>query len=94
MLRWYRDLVQLRRETPSLLNGRLDQVRVRFDEAGGWLHMQRGEIGTLVNFAPRPAVIPLEEADREVILASDPECSLESESASLPAESVLILRSQ
>jgi maltooligosyltrehalose trehalohydrolase len=44
-LRLYRDLLSLRRRTPELSNCRRDLARVRFDEAGRWLALERGDPG-------------------------------------------------
>lgn len=42
LLEWHRRLVALRRRLPALSDGRLDRVRVRFDEAAGWFVLERG----------------------------------------------------
>ncbi len=45
LLDWHRRLIALRRSTAALLDGRLDRVTVRYDEAAGWLLVRRGGTG-------------------------------------------------
>jgi maltooligosyltrehalose trehalohydrolase len=51
MLRWYKSLLQLRRERSSLTEGDLKKTHVTFDEKEKWLSMQRGEIQVVCNFS-------------------------------------------
>jgi maltooligosyltrehalose trehalohydrolase len=92
VLDWYRELIMLRKRTAALKDGRLDRVRVEKDEDQRWLHMRRGDMSTVVNFSASRVTVPLAEAAREIVLASDPLCSLEPAAAYLPAESVVIAR--
>jgi maltooligosyltrehalose trehalohydrolase len=48
LLEWYRSLIALRRSTPELLDGRLDQVRAVVD--GDTLTVVRGPIEVVANF--------------------------------------------
>src|SRR5262249_27066716 len=41
VLEWYRALLRLRRDTPALLDGRLDAVAVACDEMARWLRVER-----------------------------------------------------
>ncbi len=50
MLDWHTRLIKLRRTTPALLNGRVDEVE--FDADAGWLAFSRGRVGVALN--PRP----------------------------------------
>lgn len=52
MLEWYRRLAALRRSTPSLTNGRLEEVDVRFAESERWLRYSRGAITVVFNVGP------------------------------------------
>jgi maltooligosyltrehalose trehalohydrolase len=57
-LAFYRALVQLRRQTPELLDGRRDLARVTFDERERWLRVQRGRVCLIVNFGQNPVDVP------------------------------------
>jgi len=50
MMQWYRSLIRLRQSSPSLLDGDLDKLEVRFDEAQGWLSVKRGLVHLFYNF--------------------------------------------
>jgi len=43
MLAFYRALLELRRSVPALRNGRKDLARVKVDEEGRWLMLERGD---------------------------------------------------
>lgn len=49
MLRWYQDLIHLRRSESSLNQGHHGNTHVHFDEKAQWLAMTRGEITTVCN---------------------------------------------
>jgi maltooligosyltrehalose trehalohydrolase len=49
MLEWVRRLIRLRRAWPELTDGRLDRVRVSFDEEAGWFRMERGRVSVVAN---------------------------------------------
>ena len=49
VLRWYRDLIALRREWPELADPRRDTVEVTYDEHARWLAVRRGRVAVLVN---------------------------------------------
>ncbi len=59
MLAWHRRLIALRRCLPQLTDGRLDHVSTRFDEAEGWLVIERSRVTIAVNFADGPRTLPL-----------------------------------
>ncbi|HVW86526.1 MAG TPA: DUF3459 domain-containing protein, partial [Bryobacteraceae bacterium] len=90
LLAWHKRLIQLRRSHRELSDGRLDRVQVRFDEEARWLSMERSPFIIACNFAENEQQLPL-PGSCEVVLASA-DITLESRSASLPAESVAILR--
>ncbi|HKV53728.1 MAG TPA: malto-oligosyltrehalose trehalohydrolase [Candidatus Binataceae bacterium] len=93
LLQWHRELIRLRRNSPDLTDGRLDRVRVEFDEAAQWMIIARGAIKTLVNFAPERQRLALTNAiRRSLLLASNPRVRLGADFADLPAESVVIVR--
>jgi maltooligosyltrehalose trehalohydrolase len=68
LLDWHKALIELRRQTPELHDGRRDLVKVRFDENARWLVFERGPITVAANFSDRLAVVPL-GADRTESIA-------------------------
>jgi maltooligosyltrehalose trehalohydrolase len=90
MVQWYKQLIQLRRNTPELTNGRLDEVKVTDDDDQEWLVMDRSAIQVACNFGPEPLQILLPPGST-LLLASD-EVSLEGEELTLPSDSVSIVR--
>lgn len=57
-LAFYRALIQLRRTTPALLDGRRDLIDVRFDEDKRWLRVERGPVCLLANFGSNTLELP------------------------------------
>jgi maltooligosyltrehalose trehalohydrolase len=93
LLRWHRDLIRLRKQSPDLTDGRLDRVRAQFSEEEKWLTMQRGEIAVLCNFNDKTQRVPLADASRfESLLQSRGGVHLAIDGAEMPPESVAILR--
>ncbi|HWH35612.1 MAG TPA: malto-oligosyltrehalose trehalohydrolase [Acidimicrobiales bacterium] len=92
MLDWYRTLIELRRSTPGLGDGRLDRVRVRVDEEAGWLVVERGQLRVAANLGPSPVTVALEGGtDQAVLAASHPGISVHGDHADLPSDSVVIV---
>ena len=92
MLDWYRRLIRLRREHRDLADGRLDRVRVSFDERERWLHVHRGSFTIACNLSDAHRSVPLtSDRRRRVLLASDSAVTLAAEAIQLPPESVTIL---
>jgi maltooligosyltrehalose trehalohydrolase len=90
LLRWYKDLIALRRSHEVLTNGRTDRVEVRFDERANWLVMRRDYIEVVCNLAADAHAIPVSGA-RRPLLASDDGYRLRPGLIELPAESVVVL---
>jgi len=92
MLEWYRRLIDLRRRTPALLDGRLDRVRAEVDRAAGTLVVTRGPVTVAANLGPAPARLAVEPA--EVVLASADgvgRCD-DGRAVLVPPDSVAVLR--
>src|SRR5579884_1105946 len=53
MLKWYRQLIALRKSHPDLTEGSLEHLHIEFSEEGRWLVMQRGSVEVLVNLGQR-----------------------------------------
>jgi maltooligosyltrehalose trehalohydrolase len=89
---WHRELVALRRRTPALSDGRLDRVRVRFDEAERWLVVERGPVTVACNLADEPRVVPLGAGrPQTLLLASDRDLRPVGDALQMPRASVAIL---
>jgi maltooligosyltrehalose trehalohydrolase len=75
-----------------LADGRIDQVRVRFDEAARWLTVERGPMIVACNLAGRVQRVPIRrEQSSEVLLTSDPMIEVNASGAALPPDSVVVL---
>jgi maltooligosyltrehalose trehalohydrolase len=94
LLDWHRRLIRLRRELPALSDGRLERVKVSFDEEERWLVMKRGSVAVSCNFAGRAQLVHSGVGrDSLLFLASDPNVRLAYDVVELPAESVAVLSS-
>ncbi len=90
MLEWTRSLIDLRRSSPSLNDGDLGHIRVRFDEEKRWLIMERGAVLTMCNLGPEPVELP--NPDRLGLqLVSQPEVERTPSGVQLPPDSLAIL---
>jgi maltooligosyltrehalose trehalohydrolase len=90
MLAWYGSLIELRKTHESLMDGRLEDTRVSFNEAEGWLVMARGPVQLLFNFGDDPASVPV-RAEGRVLLASDPGVKVRDANIALPATAFVAL---
>jgi maltooligosyltrehalose trehalohydrolase len=93
MLEWYRALIALRREHPSLGDPRRDAIEVDFDEDAGWLVFRRPDLAVAVNVGPAVVSVPLGGSWR-VLLESDPGIELSGDLVSLPPDTVAVLGEQ
>jgi maltooligosyltrehalose trehalohydrolase len=87
---WHRSLADLRRTHPELSDGRLEAVRVSFDESAGWLSMNRGRISVVCNWTPTGQEIPCRTG--EVLLASADGVSVGDRAAKLPGHGVVVFK--
>ena len=93
LLQWHRELIRLRRQSPELTDGGLDQVVVKFDEDAHWLTMSRGPIVVTTNFAKEAQSVPLANPQSHKLqLASHSGVSINEESIKMPGESIAIVR--
>ena len=91
MLEWYRDLIALRRSSGALMDGRLEDVEIRFDEAAQWLILKRGNIEVACNFSAQRQRLPLSGSTLTAVMASEHCYELKPGGIDLPPESVAIL---
>ena len=96
LLNWYKDLIKLRKEFPELCNGRLDNVKIIFDEKEKWFMVKRGNIVAIANFALHIQIISREKLSLKgqqlkVLINSDSKNLLESDNIMLQPESIVIM---
>jgi maltooligosyltrehalose trehalohydrolase len=90
MLSWYRELIQLRKATPSLHESRPGDSRVIFNENEKWLSVERSEVTLICNLgtAMKTVTTPLHT---RVLLASKADVELIDSVITLPPDSAVIL---
>ena len=92
MLRWYRDLIALRRARPELTDPPMLATRVDVDEAARTLLVHRGGVVIAVNLGPAGAATT-SAAGCSCTPASSPAttCPEAAEALVLPARSVVVV---
>ena len=97
MLEWYRKLIHLRRNSPSLNDGDLHNITVAFDEQDRWLTMDRkgehGAVRVLCNLGDQPVELPSPDS-LPVVLASPDGLRMVEGKIFLPPDSVAILSNE
>ena len=90
MLAWFKQLIHLRRHSPSLNDGDTGHVHVTFDEEKRWLMMERGQIRVMCNLGndsvdfDNPAELP-------IVLASNSGVRVAQSKVALPPNSLAIV---
>jgi maltooligosyltrehalose trehalohydrolase len=84
LLRWYTELIALRRAHPELTDPRLPRVQVDYDEAGRWLAVRRGRLRIVANLGPGSPQVPLGRPAAALLAASAPGVELAGEVAVMP----------
>jgi maltooligosyltrehalose trehalohydrolase len=91
ILKWYRELIALRRRCPTLTNGGMREVKVIFDEAAQWFVMLREPIALTFNLSAHRHTIPLPQgAGNHLLMASEEGIVRHTNSVELPSEAVAI----
>ena len=81
-------MINLRRATPALLNGRVDAIEI--DADAGWLAYRRGRVTVALNVGDEQALgIPVAGAGD--LMASAEGVALHSDAIDLPPDSVAIV---
>jgi maltooligosyltrehalose trehalohydrolase len=91
MLAWHRSLIHLRKTQPSLTDGNLESIRVRFDEDERWMVIERGSLQIAVNLAEVSRDFDVPEGTA-VLLASESDAVLDGVELHLPGDSVAVLQ--
>jgi maltooligosyltrehalose trehalohydrolase len=90
LLDWHRRLIALRRATPDLTSGRLDQVDVKFGENEKWLVLTRGSVALACNLRAELQALPIPFAGT-LLLTSSEDCLLRGKIVELPPDAVAIV---
>jgi maltooligosyltrehalose trehalohydrolase len=92
ILQWYRELIALRRRSPTLTNGCMHEVKITFDEAAQWLVMLRAPIALAFNLSAQRQTVALPEgAADQLLMTSEQGIVKHTNSIELPADAVAIL---
>jgi maltooligosyltrehalose trehalohydrolase len=89
LLRFYSELLLLRRAHPSLARVDLNEVRVEFDEKERWLILWRGSLGVVTNFGASGVEISLPA--HRVVVGADAIRSSSDRRVELEARSVAVV---
>jgi maltooligosyltrehalose trehalohydrolase len=92
MFEWHRQLIRLRCAEPALNDGKMEALKIHFDEPARWLVMERGNIKVACNFENQSQRIPLSSSSPQILLASDRAAKISRDEALMPPESVAILK--
>jgi maltooligosyltrehalose trehalohydrolase len=94
VLDWYRALLRLRRAEPDLQAGRVELARVRFDEPGRWLSVERGRYALACTLGEAPASFRWEgtRAPIELVLDSSQRAEIRAEALRLPGRAAAVVR--
>jgi maltooligosyltrehalose trehalohydrolase len=90
MLDWYTQLIHLRRNSPSLNDGDIGHLRVKFDEERRWLTMERGAMKVMCNLGSEAAEFENPNRHR-LLLASRTDVFVMDSKIVLPSDSLVIL---
>jgi maltooligosyltrehalose trehalohydrolase len=90
LLNWYKRLIQLRRSTSALTDGRMERVETNFDKNANWFVVKRGSIEIACNLAPDRQAVPV-SAKPENLLVSEDGWQLRPGLIELPGDSVAII---
>jgi maltooligosyltrehalose trehalohydrolase len=91
MQAWYRELISLRRSSPSLNDGEPGNAHVIYDEADRWLRLERGEIHVLCNLGQHDHQF-LPTAGSTLVLASRTGIGIHGSAVSVPPDTVAIVK--
>ena len=90
MLAWYRELIRLRRSTPSLTDGEPRHLRVFYDETETWIRVERGTITLICNLGRKSRQFLLPKHGR-IVLDSRTGLQIGEDSLSLPPDSLVLI---
>ncbi|MEE6281133.1 malto-oligosyltrehalose trehalohydrolase [Georgenia sunbinii] len=92
MLRFYRDLIGLRRAEPEVASGERSATRVDTDPAGRWLVLRRGSVAVVVNLDAATVEVDLGAPVGETLLGWSGDAVVNGSTVGLPGHDVLVVR--
>ncbi|HEX9624028.1 MAG TPA: malto-oligosyltrehalose trehalohydrolase [Streptosporangiaceae bacterium] len=92
LLRWYQDLIRLRREHPALTDPRFERTITACDDEAGWLTIRRGPVLVAVNLGPAKWTCPIDQ-DFGLLAVSDSRVRPTGDGIVLPPDTVAIIGS-
>ncbi len=90
LLRWYTELIALRRARPELTDPRLGRVRASYDEDRRWLVLRRGGLRVIANLAAQTRRVPLDRPVLSVLAASGPGVAAGPDSITMPPSTLAV----
>jgi maltooligosyltrehalose trehalohydrolase len=84
LLRWYTELIALRRARPELTDPRLGRVRASYDEDQRWLVLRRGGLRVIANLSAEIRQVPVDRPVLSVLAASGPGVTAGPDSVTMP----------
>jgi maltooligosyltrehalose trehalohydrolase len=90
LLRWHKELIAFRQSHSALTDGRMEQVRVEFDEDAKWFRIRRGDVEVICNLNAERQRLVIEHTPHNT-LASEDGFELRDSMIELPPDSVAIL---
>ena len=90
MLAWYRELIRLRRTTPSLNDGDPRHLNAFYNERENWIRIERGTITVICNLGSENRRFPL-TSRAQILLASRDEIQIDDGSISIRPDTVVII---
>lgn len=93
MLDWTKRLIHFRRCSPSLNDGDLAHIRVKFSEEKRWLLMTRGDVRLVCNLGTELHRCPVPE-DHRLVMQSSEEVRIDGKDVVVPPDTVAILSSE
>jgi len=93
MLDWTKRLIRLRRCSPSLNDGDLSHIKIKFDEAKRWLLMTRGDVQLVCNLGTE-SHRSANPDNLKLILKSAEDVRMDGSDVLVPPDSVAILSSE
>ncbi|MCW2674835.1 MAG: maltooligosyl trehalose hydrolase [Frankiales bacterium] len=91
LLRFYKELIALRRSRTDLSDGRRDHVGVTWDEDARWLVMTRGSVAICCNLAPQRQALAVPGSPQHLLLASAPGWIFQDQRVETDGESVVVV---
>lgn len=91
LLSWYRRLITLRRTRSELLDPRLDQMWVDYNEDEKWLVVRRGQLRIVANLDNRVVRVSLDTTGTAILMASNSAMQIDRNRITMPGVSFAVI---